>query len=180
MNNLEKIGYLCVALVIFLEIGAIFLNLISGESPFYLFNWSEKFTISNGLFFIYWGFLIGCYFLIKHFLFEDNNLNSFFAKFEMKGTIEKDPYQKSIYNPRTNRYEKDGIPAGYKYEIKKEKKSHDANQKIFYHDVMSASKGLSVSPRLDKFLKEKSISLNEFKENPNKWIEEYKIWLKNI
>ena len=99
MENFRRIGYLCVALVLFFEIGRVLGNIVNGESAFYLFNWSERFSFENRFFFIYWGYLVGCYFIIKDVFFDGKSLDNLFNT----------STESSNYNSSSNRYENKNV-----------------------------------------------------------------------
>ena len=67
MDNIKKFGYFCLLIVIGLEIGSVIGNLSEGESLFYLFDLSYKFSLDNNLFIPYWGSVIGIVFFIREF-----------------------------------------------------------------------------------------------------------------
>jgi hypothetical protein len=67
MKNIKNIGYLCLTVVLFLELGSIIGNLSEGYSLFYLFDLSERFGVDNPTFFLYWGSVIGMVFVIREF-----------------------------------------------------------------------------------------------------------------
>ncbi len=67
MDNIKKFGYFCLVIVIGLEIGSVIGNLSEGESLFYLFDLSYKFSLDNNLFIPYWGSVIGIVFFIREF-----------------------------------------------------------------------------------------------------------------
>tara|TARA_X000001036_G_scaffold421926_1_gene444292 strand:+ start:309 stop:779 length:471 start_codon:yes stop_codon:yes gene_type:complete len=67
VDNIKKFGYFCLVIVIGLEIGSVIGNLSEGESLFYLFDLSYKFSLDNNLFIPYWGSVIGIVFFIREF-----------------------------------------------------------------------------------------------------------------
>mgnify|MGYP001232870028 FL=1 len=78
MENVRKIGYYCVALVFIFEIGGVLVNIRNGQSAFYLFDFAERFSLENGLFLVYWGYLVGCFFIIKDVFFDGKSLDDVF------------------------------------------------------------------------------------------------------
>lgn len=60
-----------IIVVIGLEIGAIISNISYGESFFYLFDLSYKFSVKNSYYLAYWWSLIGIIFLIRDFIIGD-------------------------------------------------------------------------------------------------------------
>lgn len=60
-----------IIVVIGLEIGAIISNISNGESFFYLFDLSYKFSVKNSYYLAYWWSLIGIIFLIRDFIISD-------------------------------------------------------------------------------------------------------------
>jgi len=60
-----------IIVVIGLEIGAIISNISDGESLFYLFDLSYKFSVNNSYYLAYWWSLIGIIFLIRDFIISD-------------------------------------------------------------------------------------------------------------
>ena len=93
MDNIKKIGYLCLVIVIGLEIGSVIANLKEGYSPFYLFDLGYKFGlysmfgIYNNLFIPYWGSLIGIIFFIREF-------ESFGKFFELGKKKNQNPFRR--------------------------------------------------------------------------------------
>ena len=67
MKNIKNIGYLCLTVVLFLEVGSVIGNLSEGYPLFYLFDFSERFSVDNSTFFLYWGSVIGMVFVIREF-----------------------------------------------------------------------------------------------------------------
>jgi hypothetical protein len=59
MSNLKWFGKFCLVMAIASEAGSILYNLKNGYSAFYLFDLSYKFSVSNNLFIIYWGAILG-------------------------------------------------------------------------------------------------------------------------
>ena len=74
MKNLKWFGKLCLALAIVFEFGRIFGNVTEGYSPFYLFDLSQRFSMDNNTFIIYWGAILGIFFVLADALhkFENN------------------------------------------------------------------------------------------------------------
>ena len=73
MKFFKLLSKFCLGLAIFSELGAILYNLKLGYSAFYLFDLSNKFSVYNNLFLIYWLAILGIVFLtmdvIKRFDF---------------------------------------------------------------------------------------------------------------
>ena len=73
MKFFKLLSKFCIGIAIFLELGAILYNLKLGYSAFYLFDLSNKFSVYNNLFLIYWLAILGIVFLtmdvIKRFDF---------------------------------------------------------------------------------------------------------------
>ena len=74
MSNLKWFGKLCLALALAFEFGRILGNVIEGYSPFYLFDLSQRFSMDNNTFIIYWGAIVGIFFVLADALhkFENN------------------------------------------------------------------------------------------------------------
>ena len=67
MSNFRNIGYISLVVVVFMELGSIFVNISEVFSAFYLFDISQRFSTDNNLFLLYWGAALGCVFLIRDF-----------------------------------------------------------------------------------------------------------------
>ena len=78
MENLKWFGKLCLALAVALEFGSILGNVTEGYSPFYLFDLSQRFSMNNNTFIIYWGSVVGIFFVLADALnkFENENNNA--------------------------------------------------------------------------------------------------------
>ena len=87
MSNLKWFGKICLALAAALEFGRILGNVIEGYSPFYLFDLSERFSMDNNTFIIYWGAILG----ILIFADDFRNINSDSKKFgdQFKNFLDK-------------------------------------------------------------------------------------------
>ena len=79
MDNLRKFGYICLVCVIAAELGVGIYNLLSGKSLFYLFDLSNRFSVDNNLFILYWGSLVGLIFFVREF----DKLNNFQKLFDL-------------------------------------------------------------------------------------------------
>jgi len=80
MSNLKWFGKFCLVMMAALELGRILGNVTEGYSPFYLFNFTQRFSMDNNTFIIYWGAILGIFFVLADALnkFEnkDNNTQS--------------------------------------------------------------------------------------------------------
>ena len=76
MENIKWVSKLCLVVAICLEIGAIFINLVEGESMFYLFDLADRFSFDNNLFIVYWGSILGILFVSAEAInkFENNDV----------------------------------------------------------------------------------------------------------
>lgn len=59
MNYLTWLGTLCLILAVGFEFGRILENVTEGYSPFYLFDLSQRFSLENNTFIVYWGAILG-------------------------------------------------------------------------------------------------------------------------
>ena len=73
MSNLKWFGKLCLALAVAFEFGRILGNVTEGYSPFYLFDLSQRFSIDNSTFIIYWGAILGIFFVLADALNKFEN-----------------------------------------------------------------------------------------------------------
>ena len=190
MDNLKTFGYFCLMLVVVFEIGGITGNLIEGESPFYLFDIKYKFSLDNNLFIPYWGSLIGLIFFIREFKSIDN-FDKLFQKLESNSephSEESSTSNKSKLN--FDKFPRSDIPSETDQRFRqflREKGlsylecSHKWNSvwKQKYLNWSPQSNPMNLSKNFKEFLDEKNISLDEFKNNPSLWVQEYEVWLKN-
>ena len=166
MDNLRKLGYFCLVIVVFLEIGSIIGNLTEGESPFYLFDIKYKFSLDNNLFIPYWGSLVGLIFLIREFesitnleeLFDSKNNNN--DKFPTETSPKND-----IPSENDLRFKEFLREKGLSYLECSHKWESYWKQK--YRTWSPQSNPMNLSKNFKHFLSEKNISIEEFKNNPS-------------
>ena len=189
MNNLRIFGYFCLGIVIFLEIGGVIGNLIEGESPFYLFDIKYKFSFDNSLFIPYWGSLIGLIFFIREFKSIDD-FDKIFEKLESKSELHSDKStssNKTKFNYDT--FPRSDIPGEndqrFRQFLREQGLSYlecshkwESYWKQKYRTWSPQSNSMNLSKNFKQFLSEKNLTIEEFKNNPSLWVDEYEKWLK--
>ena len=181
MDNLRWFGYLCLTVVFCLEIGGVIGNLTEGESPFYLFDIKYKFSLDNSFFIPYWGSLIGLIFFYRELILKLESISE--PHIEKSTTSDKtklnfDTFpRKDIPSESDQRFRQFLREQGISYLECSHK--WDSYWKQKYLNWSPQSNPMNLSKNFKEFLDEKNLSLDEFKNNPSFWVNEYEVWLKN-
>lgn len=74
MEKIKQLGLFCLLIVFFIEIGFIIGNISEGLSPFRFFGDRERLSVDNTFFILYWGSLLGLFYLIES-IFNQKGFN---------------------------------------------------------------------------------------------------------